>query len=287
MKPIFAILSVACCPFFFSCENNFKNDNEIASIASDTTSITGFSGDSLKLVKTASIQCKVKDVYRGIKTISSLAKGFGGMVTYSNIESREDQTKKLKISKDSLLLVSIYSTDANITTRIPSKDLEDFLFGVADIGYFTSSSKMEIDDKSLGYLAAHLKQQSRMQFLERVGNKNVKGAASFGLIQTRDEAIENEIEKRQIDADVKYSVVQLKLYQNALVRKEIIANDSIEDYNLPFNKSMGNALYAGWEIFLNFILALTHLWMFVAAGIITWIAIKYYHHKRKHALIKN
>jgi hypothetical protein len=146
---------------------------------------------------------------------------------------------------------------------------------------------MAIDDKSLDYLASHLKQQNRTQFLQNVGNKNVKGAASFGLIQTKDEAIENEIAKRQIDADVNYSVVQLKLYQNPLVRKEVIANDAIEDYDLPFNKSMGNALSAGWEIFLNFILALMHLWVFIVAGIITWIAIKYYYHKRKEVLIKS
>ena len=140
---------------------------------------------------------------------------------------------------------------------------------------------MTIDDKSLDYLASHLKEQNRMQFLKSVGNKNVKGATSFGLIETKDEAIENEIAKRQIDADVKYSVIQLRLYQNSLVRREVIANDSIEEYKLPFSKSLGNAFYNGWEIFLNLILALAHLWMFIIAGTLAWLAIKYYYGKER------
>ena len=52
---------------------------------------------------------------------------------------------------------------------------------------------MAIDDKSLDYLASHLKQQNRMQFLKSAGNKNIKGVASYGLLETKDEAIENEI----------------------------------------------------------------------------------------------
>jgi hypothetical protein len=287
MKLILAILSLACYTLLLGCESNFSNnDKEFSGLSSDSVSITGFTGDSVKLVKTASIQCKVKDVHQGTKTISALAKEMNGMITYSNIESREDQARKLKVSEDSSLLISIYSTDADITARIPSNKLEDFLFRVADIGYFTSNSKMAIDDKSLDYLASHLKQQNRIQFLKSAGNKNIKGVASFGLLETKDEAIENEIAKRQIDADVKYSMVQLKLYQNPLVRKEIIVNDVIEDYKLPFSKNLGNAFNNGWNIFLNFILALTHLWMFIIAGIVVWITIKYYS-KRKGVIIKN
>src|SRR5688500_10305708 len=123
MKSSFVILSVVCYTFLLGCENNFNNDKEFLSNSSDSTSITGFTGDSEKLVKTASIQCKVRNVHQGTKTISQLAKEMNGMITYSNIDSREDQTKKLKISEDSLLLISIYNTGADITARIPSNNL--------------------------------------------------------------------------------------------------------------------------------------------------------------------
>jgi hypothetical protein len=108
-----------------------------------------------------------------------VAKGLEGMITHVNIESREDRSKKLKVSNDSLLQVSIYTTNADITARTPSKNLEAFLFDASDIGYFTSSSQLDIDDKSLDYLASHLKQENRVQFLQSVGNKNVKGEAVF------------------------------------------------------------------------------------------------------------
>ena len=126
-----------------------------------------------------------------------------------------------------------------------------------------------------------------MQFLESVGTKNVKGEASFGLVGTKDEAIENEIAKRQIDADVNYSVVHLNLCQNPLVRKEMMANDAIEDYGLPFKKNLGNAFEAGWEAFLNVLLALAHLWMFILVAAFIWMLVKYYKHNRKNALIRS
>ena len=286
MKSIFVLLSALCCFFLLSCDASFEN-RDLSSIASDSVSITGFTGDSVKLVKTAGIQFKVKDVHEGSKAISELAKELEGMITHLNIESREEQTKKLKVSNDTLMQVSIYSTNANITARIPSKSLEAFLFYVSDIGYFTSSTKMDIDDKSLHYLATHLKEENRMQFLNSVGNKNVKGKASFGLIETKDEAIDGEIAKRQIDADVRYSVVHLNLYQNPLVRKEMIANDSIDDYTLSFSKNLGNAFVAGWEIFLNLLLAIVHLWMFIVVGLLTWFLIKFYRYSRRGTLIKS
>jgi hypothetical protein len=269
-----------------SCENNFSN-KELSSIAADTVSITAFTGDSVKLVKTADIQFKVSDVHVGSKEISELAKELEGMITHLNIESRQDDSRKLKVSNDSLLQVSIYNTSADITARIPSKNLEDFLFQVSDIGYFTFSQTMDIDDKSLEYLSSHLKQENRMHFLKSVGNKNIKGATSYGLIDTKDEAIENEMAKRQIDANVKYSVVKLQLYQNPIVRKELITNDSLEDYGLPFSRNLSNALNAGWEMFQNFILALAHLWMFILGGMLIWFSLKHYRQSRSAAVVKN
>jgi hypothetical protein len=286
MKSILVLLSALYCTFLLSCENNFSN-KELSSIATDTVSITGFTGDSVKLVKTADIQFKVSDVHVGSKEISELAKELEGMITHLNIESRQDDSRKLKVSNDSLLQVSIYNTSADITARIPSKNLEDFLFQVSDIGYFTFSQTMDIDDKSLEYLSSHLKQENRMHFLKSVGNKNIKGATSYGLIDTKDEAIENEMAKRQIDANVKYSVVKLQLYQNPIIRKELITNDSIEDYGLPFSRNLRNALNAGWEMFQNFILALAHLWMFILGGMLIWFPLKHYRQSRSAAIVKN
>jgi hypothetical protein len=72
-----------------------------------------------------------------------------------------------------------------------------------------------------------------------------------------------------------------------LVRKEVIANDAIEDYGLPFSKNISNAFDAGWQMFLNLLLAFAHLWMFILTGLLICLLIKYYKYNRSGIPVKS
>jgi hypothetical protein len=275
------------CISFLSCQSNeMKSESDISYEIADTTSITGFTGDSVKLVKTASIHCKVNDAHRSARAVSQLAQSLGGMISHQNIESTQNQSKEIPISDDSILVIAAYTTQADITARIPAQNLEEFMYGIADIGYFTFSSRMDIDDRSLDFLANTLKQQNRLQVLSDASHKKVKDINATQVIYTKDEAIGQEITNRRIDADVKYSTLQLNLYQNPVVRKEIIANYTISGYHLPFSKSLNNAFNNGWQYFLNFVLVLAYLWPFIFLAIAVWMIFKYFQSKRRSGLSK-
>lgn len=284
MKPLFFLVTLSMVLLFISCENN-QSEKDIALNTADTASITGLTSDSVKLVKTAGIRFKVKDVSQSIRAVSELAQSLGGMIIHQNMESTEDQSKELKVSDDSLLRITAYTTYATITARVPASHLEEFLYNTSSLGYYTSGSKMDIDDKSLDYLSNQLKQQNRAQAFNS-GNKGKGAAATFLAIQTQDEAIDQEIANRQIDADVKYSTVQLSLYQNTMVRKELIANNVVEDYHLSFPQNFSNALREGWDGFLRFILMLAHLWVFILLAVLSWVLYKSTSLKRKAGLVK-
>lgn len=202
----------------------------------------------------------------------------------TKIESTQEQVKELKISNDSLLSISTYTTQADITARIPSQHLEQFLFKTSDLGYFISNSRMDVDDKSLQYLATHLKQQNRAQILNPSNHK--KELTSIQVLNRKDEVVDQEIAKRQIDADVNFSTVQLSLFQNSVVKKEIIANYAVGDYQLPFHQNLSNAFYAGWSYFLSFVVAITHLWMFLITAIIVWLFMRRFYQVRKFSIPK-
>ncbi|MEO5996505.1 MAG: DUF4349 domain-containing protein [Chitinophagaceae bacterium] len=280
MKAIPVINTLLVLIFLIACQTN-KSEQDIFSIASDSTSVAGFTGDSIKLIKTASILLKVKDANQSTLAVFQLTQQLGGLISHQTLESNEGQTQELKISDDSILAISSYTPSAEITIRVPAQNLEELMRGLAGLGYFTSSSKMDLTDKSLDYLATHLKQQNRTKALTLVNKKNPKDSARARLIITNDEIIEQEIAKRQINADVSYSTIQLRLHQNTLVKKEVIANYFITDYRLGFGKSVVNALSEGWEYFLGFIIILTHLWMFIIVAIIILIIFRYYRYKRK------
>jgi hypothetical protein len=282
MKLFFTLLGVALLLSVLSCQNN-PLEKDAASL-SDSASITGLTGDSVKLVKTASIHFKVKDVEQSTRTVSAMAQQAGGMIFHQTLQSIEGERKELKLSSDSLLVITAYTPHADITARIPSQHLEAFVYSMADLGYYTNSSKIDIDDKSLIYLENGLKQQSRVRSLSKPNAGNTKAVSTLQTIAINDQVIEQGISNRAIDADVHYSTVNLSLFQNPLVRKETIANYYITDYSLPFSKRVSNSLAAGWEYFLNFILVVCHLWMFIVSGLFLWISYRYWQQKRKIVL---
>lgn len=282
MKPSSLTIAISFLLFLFSCQNNGENrDSENLSPLSDTTSVTGLTGDSVKLVKTAATHVKVKDVEQSTRAVSVLAQKLGGMLTLQNLEAVEQGKKELKLSSDSLLVITAVEPRADITARVPSHNLEAFLFSVADLGYFTTSTHLQVDDRSLSYLENTLKQENRTEVLAQPTAKPKTPSATLQTIAVKDEAIEQNIANRAIDADVNYSTVNLNLYQNAIIRKETVANPYLDNYDLPFWKRLGNALENGWEYFLSFVVAVAHLWMFIGAGVLVVMAYRYWQQKRK------
>jgi hypothetical protein len=78
----------------------------------------------------------------------------------------------------------------------------------------------------------------------------------------------------------------LSFYQSDTILKEIIANDDPSAYNIPVLQRIGLAFTSGWAIFMDLVIGLVNLWMFILAGLGIWIAYRYYT-KRKTRLANN
>jgi hypothetical protein len=278
MKHPILLLTLITSLFLLSCNN--ANNKEISSALTDTISFTGLAGDSVKLVKTAAINFKVKDVEQSIREISNLSRQYGGMLVHQNFESVEGERNELKRSSDSLLVITSFTPKADVTVRVPSEQLEDFIFHITQLGYLTVASQIDVNDKSLSYLQNFLKQQNRNDVLSQASKKGEK-VNKVATIDLRDEAIEKQIANRAIDADVNYSTVNVNIFQNPLIKKEIVANYVISDYRLPFSQRLVISISAGWYSFLAFVLAVVHLWMFLVLAILAYTLYKYLLKNRK------
>ena len=281
MKALQLLIILSLPLYFLSCQNSNSEHARIA--LSDSTGMDGFTGEEVKLVKTASMYFKVHNIEKSTRAVSTLAQSYGGMVFNQTMEFTETDRNELPLSTDSLMVVSVSMPQADMTLRIPSENLEAFIYGVADIGYFTTSSKLNIDDRSLIFLENLLKQKNRTEALAQPTVGKNKGLTTNRAIEVKDDAINNEMANRSINADVKYSTVSLSLFQNPMVRKEIIANYSIDDYQLSFGSRLANAFNAGWQFFISFLLAVAHFWMFILITILIYVSYKFIHQKRKLA----
>lgn len=280
MKPLMVAATLCLLCLLFACRSG-SEDKEYLPNSNDSVSVTGLTGDSVKLVKTVAIRFKVKDVEESILAVSKLAKQYGGMLTHQSLEAAEEQRTEMKLSADSLLVIASTAPGAEITARVPSHHLEAFLFDVSSLGYYTSNSRLHIDDKSLVYLHNVLKQQNRKETLAQVPARKKGMPAAAETILLKDEAIEQHIANEVIDVEVAYSTVALSLFQNAVVRREVMANTNMNDYRLPFWQRLGHAVTNGCSYFLETVLALAHFWVFLLAGIAVYILYKQRMQKRK------
>lgn len=267
---------------FGSCQNTSKESvNALADVSvaeGKQESVSDFTGDTVKLVKTGAIRIKVKNVEQSAKELSVLTDRYDGMVFNKSYNALEGDREEFKISTDSLLQVSTYTPQADISIRVPSEKLEQFLFDVADRGYFTGSSSLNIDDKSLAYLENILKQKNRTDVLNERPPVS-KAPSSLNKIDIKDQVTEQQILNRRIDKDVKYSLVTLNLYQNTFIKKEVIANYNIADYKGSFGVRFRNAVSDGWHSFLGLVIIFANLWVFILLLIIAWLIYKVWFRK--------
>lgn len=285
MKALHVLPVISLLFIFLSCQSS--NNEDAKSTHTDTTSVSGFTGEEVKLVKTASLNFKVHDLEKSTKAVSVLARSFGGMVFNQVMEFTETNRNELRLSQDSLMVVSVSMPQTDMTVRVPSENLEAFVYGVAELGYFTNSSRMNIDDRSLLFLENLLKQKNRNDALAAQPLRKDKGLTTNRAIEVKDEAINKDIANRSIDADVKYSTINLILFQNPMVRKETIANYAVDSYKLAFSRRLANALNTGWEFFVSFLLAVAHFWMFALVTILAYISYKLIQQKRRIAGMPN
>ncbi|RYZ95805.1 MAG: DUF4349 domain-containing protein [Sphingobacteriaceae bacterium] len=232
-----------------------------------------------KLVKTADMSFKVKNVQQTCEQVSALTSQYQGMVTHHQLLSEILNNREIKLGNDSLLKVSSFTTQADMTLKLPTDKLEDFMNKVSHMGMYVTMRRMDIEDKSLDYLSSQLKLNSRNELVkqQKTGRITIKDPAE--VLYFKDQLVDEQIYKRRVDDAVKYSVVCLNFYQSNTILKETIANDDPSDYDIPFFSRMGLALTNGVQLFAGAVVAITNLWVFILAGLGIWMAVRMYKKK--------
>jgi hypothetical protein len=265
-----------------------KTGSELVNNSRSADSAKIESADTLqtKLIKTAGINFKVKNVQQTAELISALTTGLNGMVMHHQMTSTAERSLDVRISDDSVMRVTSFNTIAEMIVKIPQAKLEDFMNRVARMGIYVNNRSMDITDKSLDYLSSQLKLKNRTELVSQQKSGRIVIKKPEDVLQLKDDMVDQQIGNLGINNAVKNSVVTLSFYQSNTINKEAIANDDPSAYNLPFIKRMGMAIETGWEVFVDVIIALTNLWVFILAAIGAWTLIRYYRNKKSLALAK-
>jgi len=167
--------------FAFSCkQGNYPNENALAAEAGISTSESGESKfvenlpknkiPDRKLVRTADIKFKVKNVAHSTYAIENTINRYGGLITNNNLQSRISETNRTKVSRDSLLETSKYVVENNLTLRIPNRSLDTVVRAIAKEIQYLDYRVIKADDVALQMLSNQLAQQRNAGHNARLSN---------------------------------------------------------------------------------------------------------------------
>lgn len=274
------LLSIAIIILMFGCQSEKKDfaSAENLKIAGKVDLVE--TNDTLvipKIIKTADMRFRVKDVQQTKSQLSTIIKSKGGAIVEFSINSAIQETDKVKYTIDSLKEITSYRKEGLLIAKIPSEKLDEFTDNVAKIAVFVDNQMMKMDDQGVNYLSTTLKAQNRVQALntiQKIAKKQGRDVETSMAI--KDDYIDKKIENMNIDDRVRFSTITLNFYQDNTINTLIIANDSLYDYRPGFFQRLGLNIVDGWVYFKELLLAISHLWMLAVIGFVVYLATRYY-----------
>lgn len=235
-----------------------------------------------KIIKTADMRFRVKDVQSTKEQLSQVIHAGGGTVTEFSIQSDIVQNDKVKYSSDSLLELTSYRTNGYLVARVPSAKLDDFTNKVAKMAVFVDTQAMKMDDQGISYLSNAMKSANKAEAVTQIEKLPAKKVSTVqSALTLKDAYVDEKIANLNIDSKVNYSTITLNFYQGNTVKKLIVANDNLSDFRPAFFKRLGLSIQNGWVIFMEIILVLSNLWVLILIALGGWL---FYRYHRKTSL---
>lgn len=276
------IIAISIVLTIFGCQ---KSNEKYASTEAVTANELTAPADSTaveKIIKTADMRFRVKNVQNTKEQLSKTVKAEGGTVAEFSIESTIQETDKVKQSTDSLKEITAYRTEGYLVAKVPSEKLDEFTNTIAKMAVFVDHQSMKLDDQSIAYLANKLKAQNRADAVQKINKVASKKSANVeSYLNVKDDYVDKKIENMQIDSRVKFSTITLNFYQNNTVKTMVVANDNLYDYRPAFINRLWLGIVNGWTIFKEIIIAVSNLWMLILVGFGAFFIVKYFVRKNK------
>ena len=284
---LIVILAISCKKAEASAEKTYKSKD----IAVDTTNVTSSSAavepknSDKKVIRTADIKFKVKNVANSTYAIENTANKFGGFVTYTNLQSTISDKNETKISQDSTLEITKYTVENNIVIRVPNIRLDTVIKTIVKQIDFLEYRIIKADDVSLQMLSNQMeqnrssKQEKRLEkAIDTKGKKLNEVIAAEDNLDAKNEQNDNtKLENLSLQDQVNFSTLTLQIYQRETIKEEMIAN--AKTYRQDFGSKILDGLISGWYVIEGIIAVLAQLWSVILIGIGGYFIFKKYFHK--------
>jgi hypothetical protein len=242
-----------------------------------------------KFIRTADVKFKVKSVVNTTTDIENICTAQGGFVIYTNLTSNVDDHTETPISADSLLETTHYTVTNTITLRVPNTKLDSTLKDIAKSIDYLDYRIIKADDVSLQILANNFTQKRATNNYSRITNDiennrkklNETTDAEEMVLSKQEQADNAKIANLSLNDQIKYSTVNLSIYQRQGIKRAIIFNENnIDKYEIGFGYKLLEGFSFGWSLLKSFFVVLSKLWSVFLCGFLVYAGCKWYLRKK-------
>jgi len=248
---------------------------------SSSAAVENLNDTARKMIRTADIRFKVKDVIKATYNIENITVKHGGFVENTNLASQIDGVKETRIKKDSMLVTTYYTVVNTLILRVPNTKLDTTLKEIAQWVDFMDYRIINAKDVTLDLLSKTLEQSRLARYDSRMKNAidskglrlNDMSNAENNLLEKQEQADAAKLANFKIFDQIKFSTINLSLYQNQNIKYETVAREKdIKSYTEPLGTRILNALKFGWTIIVEICLFLINLWsLILLVGVLFFI----------------
>ena len=273
----------------YSCKQaNHESENASSDISADSTLISSSAakvkiGDARKVIRTADLKMKVKDVTKSTYAIENVVDKFGGFVTFTDLKSIINDKNETRVSQDSILETTKYTVENDIVIRVPNTKLDTVLQSLRKEINFLDSRKITQEDVSLQILANKMavnRSATNEKRLEKAidtkGKKlNQIVEAEENLASKKEENDNKTLNNLAIDDKINFSTITISLYQREMIKNELYASEkNINKYRPHLGLQILDSLKTGWFMLEGIIAFIVQLWALILIGALSWIGYK-------------
>lgn len=272
----------------FGCQPSAESDKSASSesavmademATADTTVIS-------KIIKTADMRFRVKDVQQTKEQLAAAIKAEGGMLAEFNIQSVVQESDKVKFSLDSLKEITSYRKEGVVVAKVPSEKLDEFTNVAARLAIFVDAQSMKMDDQGIAYLSNQMKLRNREKALRSVDKHSSKKVSTVKTgLAVGDDYVEKKIENIETDQKVRFSTITFSFYQANTVQSTIVSNDNLRDYGPGFFKRVGLNIASGWSFLKEIILGMLSVWPLLLLALLMYFGFRYLSNRRKPVVL--
>jgi len=271
-------------------ESQSYSDSTSANIISSIAAVETGKDSTRQFIRTAELKFKVKSVIHSTYHIEDITNKYGGFVTYTHLNSTIDNVNTTAINADSSLETTYFTVTNSITLRVPNTKLDTTLKEIAGNIDYLDYRTIKADDVALQMLTNNLQQKRSAKNQERLtkaidnrGKKlNETTLAEEELLSKQEQADQAKVANLSLTDQVKFSTVNLLLYQRQAIKREVVSNNkNIDAYEPGFGSKIIESFEFGWDILESFLVFIARFWGLFLLAIISLFIYKRYKTKLK------